>query len=171
MIDKNNTSWGNVKIMLGGKEITGIAGIEYNNMPIGIIGPPSDAIDTASMAMYHASHAGLLPGIVTVDDYMSDDDHFYGAKNMAKNMAKITKMANEITGTITLSKKAMRKLLKSMPMAKKVRLPRKRKKMLKKALRAKDIDLISKLMPKGAIFLSCDMATGKDYLSTYHVKI
>jgi len=167
MIDKSNISWGDIKITLGGREITEIQSIEYKEPVRGIFNPAhSKAIDTASMAMYHASRAGLLPGLVTIDDYAPDYNSFYN-----KRILELAQSFTGLTATIKLSAKAMRKLLKSIPMAKKVRLPRKRKKMLKKAIRAKDVELIRKLMPKGAIFLSCDMATGKDYLSTYHVKI
>lgn len=166
MIDKNNTSWGDVKIMLGGRAITEIQRIEYKEPVRGIYNPAhSEAIDTASMAMYHASRAAL-PGFVTVEDYGPDYN-----SSCNKRILELAQSSMEFTATIKLSKKAMRKLLKSMPIAKKVRLSRKRKKMLKKALRSKDIELIRKLMPKGAIFLSCDLATGNDYLSTYHVKI
>lgn len=167
MIYKKDISWGDIKITLGGREITEIQSIEYKEPIRSIFEAHSKAIDTASMAMYHAGRAGLLPGVVTVDGV----DTFDIKSPINNRIIELAERFTGLTATLTLSTKAMRKLLKSMPMAKKVRLPRNRKKMLKKALRAKDIELIRKLMPKGAIFLSCDLATGKDYLSTYHVKI
>ena len=122
-MDNTELQWGDVKITIGGREITGISELSYN-----------------------------------------------GGRGSGKMADLLSKNSFSMSGTFSLSKKEIQKL-KKLCRAKKVRLPRKRKKMLKKAIQMRNAELHRKLMPKGCFYVSCDVSTGKDYSSVYTIKI
>lgn len=161
MEEKNNIEWGATKIMLDGREIKGISSIEYKEPPALV--PHSDAIDAVAMGLYAR---GQLPGFITVDDLMS------GTKSYGATLwGELARSFSKLTASMTISKRAMRKLLKSMPRAKKVRLPRKQKKALKKAWRKLDTDTFVKLLPKEANYITCSPMKTKDPSSIYSIKL
>lgn len=95
---------------------------------------------------------------------------YNGGRGSGKMADILSKNCFSMNGTFSLSKKEVRKL-KRLCRAKKIRLPRKRKKLLKKAIKTRNVELHRKLMPKGCFYISCDISTGKDYSSVYTIKI